>query len=128
MHVLVPKSDHPNIRFVLAVINSRLMNWYYHTLNPEIGEVFAEVKKTNVGKLPVVIPPENDGLYRALVALCTQMLDLCERRRGCRVDRERTVFARQIEATDRQIDKLVYELYGLTGSEIEIVESSTTVG
>jgi hypothetical protein len=30
---------------------------------------------------------------------------------------------RQIDATDRQIDKLVYELYGLTEDEIKIVES-----
>jgi hypothetical protein len=29
---------------------------------------------------------------------------------------------RQIEATDRQIDALVYELYGLTEQEIGIVE------
>jgi len=28
----------------------------------------------------------------------------------------------QIEATDRQIDRLVYDLYGLTEDEIEIVE------
>ena len=29
---------------------------------------------------------------------------------------------RQIEATDREIDGLVYELYGLTEEEITIVE------
>jgi len=29
---------------------------------------------------------------------------------------------REIEATDRQIDRLVYELYGLTEDEIKIVE------
>jgi hypothetical protein len=29
---------------------------------------------------------------------------------------------REIESTDRQIDKLVYELYGLTEEEIKIVE------
>ena len=29
---------------------------------------------------------------------------------------------RQIEATDREIDRLVYELYGLTDDEIAIVE------
>jgi len=29
---------------------------------------------------------------------------------------------RQIDATDQQIDKLVYELYGLTDEEIAIVE------
>jgi len=36
---------------------------------------------------------------------------------------EQTVLQRQIEATDRQIDALVYKLYGLTEEEIKIVES-----
>jgi predicted nucleic acid-binding Zn-ribbon protein len=31
---------------------------------------------------------------------------------------------REIDATDRQIDQLVYELYGLTDEEIKIVEES----
>ena len=35
---------------------------------------------------------------------------------------EQTALQRQIEATDRQIDALVYELYALTEEEIEIVE------
>ena len=34
---------------------------------------------------------------------------------------------RQIDATDRQIDQLVYELYGLTADEIRIVENATNV-
>ena len=32
---------------------------------------------------------------------------------------------RQIEATDREIDALVYELYGLTDEEIRLVEEAT---
>jgi hypothetical protein len=32
------------------------------------------------------------------------------------------VLAAQIAATDRQIDRLVYELYGLTEEEIKVVE------
>ena len=35
-----------------------------------------------------------------------------------------TTLQRKIEATDRQIDKLVYELYGLTEEEIGIVEGT----
>lgn len=31
---------------------------------------------------------------------------------------------RQIEATDRQIDSLVYEIYGLTEEEIKIVKEA----
>ena len=35
------------------------------------------------------------------------------------------VLARQIGATDREIDRLVYELYELTEDEIRIVEETT---
>jgi hypothetical protein len=46
-----------------------------------------------------------------------KILELVER---CSQDRER--LRRQIEAGDREIDALVYELYGLTGEEIRLVE------
>ena len=39
-----------------------------------------------------------------------------------RTPHEQTALERQIEATDRQIDALVYELYELTEEEIAIVE------
>ena len=32
---------------------------------------------------------------------------------------------RQVKATDQEIDALVYELYGLTGEEIAIVEEAS---
>ena len=35
---------------------------------------------------------------------------------------DRALYQRQIEATDKEIDKLVYNLYGLTEEEIRIVE------
>ena len=44
-----------------------------------------------------------------------------------RAPQEQTALERQIEATDRQIDALVYELYGLTEEEIAIVEGGARV-
>ena len=41
-----------------------------------------------------------------------------------RTPQEKESLQRQIAATDRQIDNLVYELYGLTEEEIKIVEGS----
>ena len=38
---------------------------------------------------------------------------------------EKTALQRHIEATDGQIDALVYELYGLTEEEIGIVEAAS---
>ncbi len=52
-----------------------------------------------------------------------------EARTSCRSPREtltdKTAIGRQIDATDRQIDQLVYEFYGLTDDEIKIVEEAT---
>jgi hypothetical protein len=38
---------------------------------------------------------------------------------------QRGAIQRQIEATDAEIDRLVYDLYGLTKDEIAIVEGAT---
>jgi hypothetical protein len=44
---------------------------------------------------------------------------------GAETPSDNTAIQRQIDATDRQIDQLVYELYGLTDEEIKIVEEAT---
>ena len=41
---------------------------------------------------------------------------------------EKTALQRMIASTDRQIDELVYDLYGLTKDEIRIVEGADTAG
>ncbi|UCC31821.1 MAG: hypothetical protein JSU86_05990 [Phycisphaerales bacterium] len=44
---------------------------------------------------------------------------------AARTPADKTAIGWQIEATDRQIDQLVYELYGLTDEEIRIVQGAT---
>jgi hypothetical protein len=59
-----------------------------------------------------------------MVALVTRMLDLNKKLQDARLEQREDMLSRQIAATDGAIDKLVYELYGLTGEEIAIVEGS----
>ena len=47
--------------------------------------------------------------------LVTQML-------AAQTDQEKAMLTRQADMLDSQIDKLVYELYGLTEEEIRVVE------
>ena len=53
------------------------------------------------------------------------MLDLHRQIAAAKTPTDKTAIQRQINATDRQIDRLVYELYGLTDEEIRIVEEAT---
>lgn len=57
-----------------------------------------------------------------IVILVEQMLELRLKMAAARTPQEKTSLERQIAATDTQIDRLVYELYGLTENEIKIVE------
>jgi len=129
MHVIVPNAAQPAPEYLLAILNSRLLNWYYHTLNPEVGEALAEVKKTNVARLPIRTPDFATSAERSrhdrLVALVQQMLDLHKELAAAKTPAAQTALQRQIDATDRQIDQLVYQLYGLTDEEIHIVEEAT---
>jgi hypothetical protein len=40
------------------------------------------------------------------------------------MEQDKELYDRQIKLVDAQIDRLVYDLYGLTEEEIEIVEKS----
>ena len=53
------------------------------------------------------------------------MFDLHKQLAATKTPTDKTAIQRQIDATDKQIDQLVYELYGLTDDEIRIVEDAT---
>ena len=69
----------------------------------------------------------NKARHDKLVSLVECMLEL--HKRSPRTPQEQEMVKREVESTDRQIDRLVYELsrkgmiYGLSEDEIRIVES-----
>jgi hypothetical protein len=63
-----------------------------------------------------------------MVALVESMLALHKRLAAANTGHEKTALQRQIDATDSQIDQLVYELYGLTDAEIAVVETANRAG
>lgn len=64
--------------------------------------------------------PGDKARHDKIVLLVERMLEL--HKRNPRLPQEQEMVKREIETTDRQIDNLVYELYGLTEEEIRIVK------
>ena len=52
------------------------------------------------------------------------MLDLHKQLAAAKIPAEKTRIQRQFDTTDNQIDKLTYQLYGLTKEEIKIIEKT----
>ena len=63
--------------------------------------------------------------HHKMVAQAGRMLALRRKLGAASIPADRKLYKRQIEATDRQIDALVYELYGLTEEEMGLVDEAT---
>ncbi|GAB4457856.1 MAG: hypothetical protein Fur0044_51210 [Anaerolineae bacterium] len=66
--------------------------------------------------------PADKASHDHMVALVEQMLALHQQLAAAKSAHDKTALQRQIAATDRQIDRLVYALYNLTDEEIRLVE------
>jgi hypothetical protein len=123
---IIPKND----LYLLGVLNSKLIFNYYKRIATVIGDPDKGGRlrwfSQDVVKIPIRTINFSDTADKArhdrMVALVAQMLDLNKRLQDAKLEHEKTMLQRQIEATDASIDKLVYELYGLTVEEIAIVE------
>ncbi len=125
----VLKDTRYDLKYVLGLLNSRFLNFLYIESVKEAGRVFPQIKLGKLKGLPFKAIDFNNRIERekhVQVAISVKkMLDLHERLHKVKTDHERTVIKCQIDATDWEIDRLVYELYGLTEEEIRLVEEAT---
>jgi len=107
----------------MGVIQSRAFLFLYRVANQGELRVIPQVKASKLYDLPYPVQrPRHEGI----VKLVEGMLSLHKRLPGVKTEHEKTVLKRQIETTDRQIDQLVYDLYGLSDDEVRVVEEATT--
>ena len=115
-----------NDRYILGCINSKLLWWYLKQIAPQRRGGFIEAKPHYVKQLPIrLIDFENTKdkkLHDTVVKLVERMLQLNKDLQKAKTSHRKEVIQRQINTTDKQIDKLVYKLYDLTEKEIAIVE------
>ena len=118
-----------SIYYFLGILNSNLIRYIHDGYSLNKKKVFAKVLATNIKKLPIRIidfsNPSDKADHDQMVALVEQMLNLHKKLAGSNIPQAKDVLQRQIEATDKLIDQLVYKLYDLTDEEIKIVESET---
>ena len=98
-------------KFLLAILNSKLINYIYKQITQEENRVFAEVKPINVRKLPII--QCSHDLKENFIKLTDKIINI--KKQSPTAD---------TAALESEIDQLVYELYGLTEEEIGIVENS----
>ena len=100
-----------NLSYVLGVLNSRLIAWYFGFIATKSGMGTTRWYKGTVEQVPIIKPDDSDVCQTQIAELVDHILSA--KKKDSNAD---------TSALESEIDQLVYKLYGLTDDEIAIVE------
>jgi type I restriction-modification system DNA methylase subunit len=120
---VISKDTNYSLAFILGILDSSLINYYFANQFVDYN-----IKPTYLQQLPIRTidfkKQKEKANHDKMVTLVEEMLELHKKISKIKNPNEKTRLQRQIDATDAQIDNLVYDLYGLKEEEIKIVEGS----
>jgi len=118
----------PKASYLAGILGSKLLAFFIRGYYDEAHDAFPQIKVGQLKSLPIrrinFDDPTDAACHDKMVALVERMLELHRKLAAAAIPADKKLYQRQIEATDRQIDALVYELYHLTEDEIKIVEEA----
>jgi len=118
--------------YLLGILNSRLFWFAISNISIPFGIRAGKYRYRLIYQYMEKVPirpidadnPADKSRRDQMVQLAEQMLTLHQRLSTAKTPQEKTALERQITATGTQLDRLVYDLYGLTGDEIKMVEGA----
>jgi hypothetical protein len=127
--VLYDKGQQEDLRYFLALLNSRLLTFRFRYIGKLKSSGIMEYFWNSVSRLPIrridFTSKDDVTLHDELVELAMRRVALERKRRSARLSHEQASLNRMASATDNEIDGLVYKLYRLDNSEISLVEGRT---
>jgi len=131
--VIFDTNDNFNLKYLLALLNSKTLNFRYKSIGKQTGSGVYEYFENGVGKLPIPqISKEEQEPFTSLVDnILTSKEKIAKYNKHFeslnavdKIEIKEEIEKLEIIVNDsiEQIDKIVYKLYGLSDEEIRIVE------
>lgn len=99
------------VQYVVGILNSKAIQYYYQQKFKAETELFPKIRIKQAKRLPIPVASLTE--QQLIVALIEQIRTS-----------KKMAPNNSIENIEREIDKIVYQLYGLTDAEIKIIEQS----
>ncbi len=121
-NLILPKDEY-NIKYLLALLNSKIANFISKNTTSNIAITQLLLKNWPVPKIDFLNKKEKSK-YDELVELADKILKLNKELQKIPENSEKwNSIKSEIEKIDKKIDEKVYKLYGLTKEEIKTVEN-----
>ena len=119
--------------YLLGILNSRLFWFAIGNLSIPFGVragqyryrlIYQYMEKVPIRVIDFTSKADKET-HGQMIALVERNLDLHTRLSAAQTSADKERLERQINVTDQEIDRLVYDLYGLTEAEVKIVEAAS---
>jgi len=120
--VIFENNEDINLKYLLSLLNSKLLTFRYKSVGKQTGGGIYEYFPNGVSKLPIPKISLND--QDPFIDLADEMIKLKKKLANTKAPHDKKMLEIQITAIDKEIDKLVYSLYGLNQDEINVVETN----
>ncbi len=118
--VIMRKDSPLSLKFVLGIINSKLINFYHtHKYLDIFKNTFQKILIKNAKEFP--IPTVSEPQQKSIIELVDQILLSQKKLKEAEFEDDKKVIEKQIEIIDGKIDNLVFDLYGLNEDERKVV-------
>ncbi len=111
--------------YLLGILNSALCKFFFSTISSEIRGGFLRWKRQYVENIPIKKTDAKNkiekNLYNEITSFVKSLLDLNKQKQTTTLSEKIEQLNQRIAYTDEKINKLVYELYGLSDEEVGIV-------
>jgi len=114
IHSFILKTEAVSLDYLLLLLNSRLMSFYYHVVTMEFGRSLAQTDIETLELLPIVVN-ENINIQ------APQLVNTMERLSHHNISRDDSITTKAV-AFDEYLNQLVYRIYKLSHEEIQYVE------
>ena len=115
----VIKTERFNLKFLTAILNSNVIKFWLRYKGKMQGDNF-QVDKEPLLELPLIVPTESEQAH--LSVLADQMITAQEQLNSATSDSDKNFLQQRVDILDKQINTVVYGLYGLTADEVKVVE------
>jgi hypothetical protein len=110
-----------SLEALLGILNSNVFGWVVRSQSTPLRGGYFKYSKQYIETAPIPDLSSNRSDAGRLALLVDSMLSLQKRLVGDQVPQRREQIKREIQATDRQINQLVYQLYELSDDEIAVI-------
>lgn len=108
--------------YVLAIMNSSLISYLYvNTSSIATKDDFRQTTLAELRRIPIPVYDPEDTSHTKLVSLAKSLLSKHDERGTAKTAHDQKMYGREIEAMEKDIDKIVFVLYALSDTEVSKV-------